>query len=256
MNKMAEKVVAVMNEQEIDALIDDHYIGEAQTLTQGAEENILKLAEIRNRMTPEQQKRWQEIKKGFMRVKSLGGAETDPVTRVVSQLNSLSDGLAGISTSIKGSSTIGDNLVQIAKNLERAGIRDQEREKLEQNQVMIMASYLKKLHATLEHLTRANFDVHVVNQPLPGLDTVLNQMVNVLEGALIPIAEAINRQLNSDHAVWERLGEVAEVIKDLERKGILKAEKTTKTIAPFAPRSAKTAQPDLPPPLLPPEKKR
>ena len=36
MNKVAEKTVAVMNDEELKALIDDHYAGEAQTLTTGA----------------------------------------------------------------------------------------------------------------------------------------------------------------------------------------------------------------------------
>jgi hypothetical protein len=51
MNKIAEKVVAAMNAQELETLIDDHYRGEAQTLTTGAEQNLLKLAELRERMS-------------------------------------------------------------------------------------------------------------------------------------------------------------------------------------------------------------
>ena len=47
MNKMSEKIVAVMNDDELDRLVDDHYRGESQTLTTGAEHNLLKLAELR-----------------------------------------------------------------------------------------------------------------------------------------------------------------------------------------------------------------
>ena len=43
MNKLAEKVVAIMDDNELQAVIDDHYIGEAQLLTTGAEANLLKL---------------------------------------------------------------------------------------------------------------------------------------------------------------------------------------------------------------------
>ena len=49
MNKLAEKIVPVMNEDELESLIEDHYQGEAQTLTTGAEHNLLKLAELRGR---------------------------------------------------------------------------------------------------------------------------------------------------------------------------------------------------------------
>ncbi|WP_165986960.1 DNA repair ATPase [Streptomyces sp. YIM 98790] len=64
-NRLAEKVVPVMTEEEVEALIDDHYLAEAQTLTRGAEANLLKLAELRGRMTPEQAARWAEIKRAF-----------------------------------------------------------------------------------------------------------------------------------------------------------------------------------------------
>ncbi|MDF2696778.1 MAG: hypothetical protein K0S65_5161, partial [Labilithrix sp.] len=47
MNKLAEKIVAAMNDAEIEQLIDDHYASESQTLTTGAEQNLLKLAELR-----------------------------------------------------------------------------------------------------------------------------------------------------------------------------------------------------------------
>ena len=42
MNKMAEKVSAAMNKTELMQMIADHYQGEAQLLTSGAEENLLK----------------------------------------------------------------------------------------------------------------------------------------------------------------------------------------------------------------------
>nr|WP_245833816.1 DNA repair ATPase [Streptomyces aidingensis] len=64
-NRLAEKVVPVMTEEEVEALIDDHYLAEAQTLTRGAEANLLKLAELRGRMTAEQSARWARIKQAF-----------------------------------------------------------------------------------------------------------------------------------------------------------------------------------------------
>src|SRR5690606_29018550 len=79
MNKIAEKIVSAMTPDELETLIDDHYRSESQTLTTGAEQNLLKLAELRGRLTPEQAKRWAEIKAEFMRQRRLGGSETDPV---------------------------------------------------------------------------------------------------------------------------------------------------------------------------------
>ena len=82
MNKLAEKVVAAMNESELERLIDDHYASEAQTLTRGAEQNLLKLAELRGRQNDEQKARWSEIKEAFVRVQRMGGKDEDPVARV------------------------------------------------------------------------------------------------------------------------------------------------------------------------------
>jgi hypothetical protein len=67
MNKLAEKVVAAMTTDELERLVDDHYQGEAQTLTIAAEQNLLKLAELRGRQTPEQLERWTTIKREFVR---------------------------------------------------------------------------------------------------------------------------------------------------------------------------------------------
>jgi len=57
MNKMAEKISSVMNQEELLQLIEDHYLGESQLLTDGTEQNLLKLAELRGNMTPEQAER-------------------------------------------------------------------------------------------------------------------------------------------------------------------------------------------------------
>ena len=100
MNKLAEKVVAAMNDDELERLLDDHYAGEAQTLTTGAEQNLLKLAELRGRLTPEQAARWDEIKREFARVQLLGGTDDDPVARVTGQLNLLSEKMEGIGQAV------------------------------------------------------------------------------------------------------------------------------------------------------------
>ncbi|WP_184689986.1 DNA repair ATPase [Saccharothrix tamanrassetensis] len=95
MNKLAEKVVPVMNDAELMAVIDDHYLGEAQTLTSGAEANLLKLAELRGTLTPEQARRWDEVKAGYLRAQALGGSEDDPMSRAVGAVGLLADRVGG-----------------------------------------------------------------------------------------------------------------------------------------------------------------
>ncbi|WP_232370086.1 hypothetical protein [Xenorhabdus lircayensis] len=101
MNKLSEKVSAVMNAEEIRRIIDDHYLGEAQLLTSGAEENLLKLAEIRGTMTSEEAQRWQQIKRDFMRNKALGGDNADVGDRVVAQLADLVESVQALGSHSK-----------------------------------------------------------------------------------------------------------------------------------------------------------
>ncbi len=100
MNKLTEKVVPVMNDTELEALLDDHYVGEAQTLTTGAEQNLLKLAELRARMSAEQTRRWDEIKRAFARVQVAGGKDDDPVTRLTGHIAVLSERVEGVGQTI------------------------------------------------------------------------------------------------------------------------------------------------------------
>ncbi|MFI6483374.1 DNA repair ATPase [Nonomuraea sp. NPDC050663] len=103
MNKLAERIVPAMNDAELEAVISDHYLGEAQTLTTDAESNLLKLAELRGVLTAEQEARWRDVKQAFLRTRALGGAEDDPVTRAVGAIGLLADRVSEVGTAIRGS---------------------------------------------------------------------------------------------------------------------------------------------------------
>ncbi|MCY0933150.1 DNA repair ATPase [Streptomyces sp. H34-S4] len=100
MNKIAARIDPVMNDAELVALIDDHYAAEAQTLTTGAEANLLKLAELRGTLTPPQSTRWAAIKASHVRATALGGPDSDPLTRAVAALGLLADRVASVETAI------------------------------------------------------------------------------------------------------------------------------------------------------------
>jgi len=89
MNKLAEKVASALTDAELEVLVDQHYAAESQTLTSAAEVNLLKLAELRGRQTPEQAKRWEELKRGYVRVQTMGGKEDDPAVRVSGAIASI-----------------------------------------------------------------------------------------------------------------------------------------------------------------------
>lgn len=100
MNELAQRVQPVMNEAELTALIDDHYAAEAQTLTAGAEANLLKLAELRGTLTTEQAPRGVELKAAYVRTQALGGPEGDQLARAVAALGLLGDRIAAVETAI------------------------------------------------------------------------------------------------------------------------------------------------------------
>ncbi|KRG53119.1 DNA repair ATPase [Stenotrophomonas beteli] len=93
MNKLAEKISPVMNEDELQQLISDHYLGEAQLLTTGAEENLLKLGELRGVLDEAQAQRWAQIKRDFLRNKAMGADDGDVGGRVVAQLADIATAL-------------------------------------------------------------------------------------------------------------------------------------------------------------------
>lgn len=100
MNKIAQRVRPVMNDAERAAVLDDHYTAEAQTLTHGAEANLLKLAELRGTLTPEQADRWAEVRTAHVRARTLGGPDGDTLTRAVAALGLLADRVAAVESAI------------------------------------------------------------------------------------------------------------------------------------------------------------
>ncbi|MFM9925083.1 DNA repair ATPase [Variovorax sp. H27-G14] len=86
MTKLAGKITALMRDEELDALLRDHYRGEAQTLTTGAEENLLRLAQLLGSPTPEENARWKAICEEFVRQRKLGGGDVDGSQRIASSM--------------------------------------------------------------------------------------------------------------------------------------------------------------------------
>jgi len=99
MNKLAEKVRPVMNNQEIEQLLAAHYESEAQTLTSATEANLLKLRELLNWQTPEQAARWQQIKQTYC--DNLRNSGAGQLLQMLDKLESIAGGLSGIREVLK-----------------------------------------------------------------------------------------------------------------------------------------------------------
>ncbi len=86
MVRMASKLLPAMTEAEVEAIIDEHYLAESQSLTGAAEANLLKLDELRGRLDGAGRERWDDIVATFRRQQRLGGDDRDPTTRVVAAI--------------------------------------------------------------------------------------------------------------------------------------------------------------------------
>lgn len=96
MNRLAEKILPILEDQEVQAILLDHYRNESQTLTSDTEANLLKLRELLGILTESESLRWGEIKETFRRNQVTRGGEDDPAARVVAQLYTLGTGLDGL----------------------------------------------------------------------------------------------------------------------------------------------------------------
>ncbi len=199
MTKLAEKVVSAMNEEELQSLIDDHYLGEAQTLTSEAEQNLLKLKELRGQLTAEEEKRWAEIKQEYRRRKMMGGGDDDPVSRVAGPLSSLVQQMESLQTTMQNGSQLHMPLSDIRDAITRAVERIQEKG---------VASRGSGLNPELiEHLTDLAANGGARNgsnghDDMPKdderMEALLQRQTLMFEGALGAIRDLADTQLRSN----------------------------------------------------------
>ncbi len=101
MNKITEKVVTIMNDDELETLIMSHYEGESQTLTSGAEANMLKFKEVVNKLSEEEAKRWQEIKATFQKNQKLKAGGNNQTAQVVEGMTNITESISQVSQTLK-----------------------------------------------------------------------------------------------------------------------------------------------------------
>lgn len=195
MNKLAEKVSAVMNEQELIRLIDDHYQGEAQLLTTGAEANLLKLAELRGTLPDDSQERWEQIKRDFLRNKAMGGDDTETGNKLVAQLADLVEGVKSLESAAQASLAASPNPQSSSADQAQAIVAGMER--------------------IAETLSATAPNVEVVNKPVPGIDKVLTVLADTLENAILPLVKNMDKKLEIDLHTHDRMKDISNRLREL-----------------------------------------
>ncbi|MEC8811597.1 MAG: DNA repair ATPase [Pseudomonadota bacterium] len=199
MNKLAEKVTPVMTAQELEALLDDHYLGESQLLTSGTEANLLKLKSLRGVLSAEEAQRWEDIKGEFCRLKQIGGDEADVGVRVVSQLNAMAQGIDKAVTALaqKGSAPAAEGALQ------------------------------QSLQAIADAMHNMTTHVEVVNQPVPGIDLLLQGLTATVEGSIFPLVQAMDGKIDLDLKTHNKMAAISEQLRMLEAS-LLRLKHTTR----------------------------
>lgn len=205
MNKMAEKVSAVMTQQELLNLIDDHYLGEAQLLTSGTEANLLKLGELRATLTAEQKARWEAIKKEFQRQKQMGGDDADVGTKVVMQLHAMGEHLQAAAS-----------VLAQQNQPERQSLSQNLLSSFEKNQQQMAQVLERALQGFADGISRINQQVEVVNQPVPGIEQLLKTLADTLENSIYPLVRVMDGKLDLDLRTHDRMKQILEQIRSLD----------------------------------------
>jgi len=198
MNKMAEKINPIMNDAELQQMIHEHYIGEAQTLTSGAEENLLKLDELRGSLTEQSQQRWLEMKKEFMRINSLGGDGADGASQIANQMTIIAAGLNDIQQSVSGETLLSQNIEQLNKSVK---------------------GMWRVMH-------NASMEVNVTNEPITGVNEMFNKMARLFETSFMPVFQAMNHKLSLDQSIWD---ELQNLTADINKLGTVFKEQQAET---------------------------
>ena len=221
MNKLAEKVVAVMTTDEVQTLVDDHYRGEAQTLTSGAEHNLLKLAEMRGRLDEAEAARWAEIKKGYQRIKTIGGADDDPATRVVGSLSAVGDTLGTVGASVSGHlAALRKSVSEACEALERPApapapiqVTLSEPSAPAPSPTEGLGPVLRQLSKALDGLAKPELEVTIHNLAPPGVEELLAQQVAIIERTLVPLVKTSLEHLGEARAVEDKLDALLAALK-------------------------------------------
>jgi hypothetical protein len=202
MNRIAEKVVAVMNDEELEELILASYQNDAQTLTTGAESNMLKFKELAGRQTPAEAARWNDIKKTYTRnVKLRGVGDDDKFGQLLVELSTFSEGLDSIEKALQG------GLERMLEAQTRSGDEPTVKAALDGPTLDALRQGFERLHATLAEFKGAILDqanqpaappappeIQIVNQVPTSILGVLRSQFRLLEGGLVPLGQQSQEQ--------------------------------------------------------------
>jgi hypothetical protein len=210
MNRIAERVVAVMNDEELNELILANYQNDAQTLTTGTEPNMLKFKELTGRLTPEDAMRWDDIKRTYRRnVQLRGVGEDEKFGQMIVQLSGFSEGLNAIRRALDN----GLDRVLQAEAEKAGGDGPTLKTTFDEQSLAAMKGWIDELKSAYTEAARAAAaeehpqEIRVISKVPTSILSVLKHQFRLMQGLLTPI-------LKHARAQDQELGEIRQLIDD------------------------------------------
>lgn len=227
MNKMAEKVSSIMNQNELMQLIEDHYQGESQLLTNGTEENLLKLAELRGNMSDQQKARWAQIKEDFLRTKSMGGDDADGSVKIANQMVNLVDQLKTIQDSVSDSSEAAEKRLKDQNSFELKLAKSQHKYESEAS-IALLAS-LDKISGSLGQ--PSDTVVEIVNTPSDAIGNTLEILASSIENSIKPLILSMEKKMDIDLRTLENINDLTAKIDLIKAAASKSVTRKTTTVS-------------------------
>ena len=254
MNKMAESVVPIMNDEELGRLIFSHYENAAQTLTTDAESNLLKLKELLGIQSDLEKTRWADMKAAFGRnvvLRGVGG--DDPTAQIIAQMVSFGKGLDAIRDSLdSGVGHLIDRTRETSRIVQQAESSVSKREPvplISADQLENALEALEKLNSGLESISNAvassGIDMKKLLETVPERVALAKQADSIQRLPSTPVAMTENPEGESRRSITI-VNQVPRAVLDVIRTefGLMEAWmrffKTTKATTPNA-KELKTA---------------
>lgn len=193
MAKLAAKITPLMSDEELDLALRDHYRGEAQTLTTGAEENLLKLAHMIGDATPEEQARWTDIREAFVRRRKMGGDDADGTTRIANTVLDVARAIETLRPNGDAESAVKEGFARIDAALARL---------------------------------KPEVSVQAAPVDLGGIGSALEQMHASYEKVLLPLVNATYLKMKLDHSLWDEVKSIATLVQRMESNVVESAPKS------------------------------
>ena len=183
MNRIVEKLVPVMTKEEVLQVVMDGYHNESQTLTQGAEANFLKFKEMCNVLSVEEAKRLGFIRAEFVKLNSLGGADTDQVGKILMQFTNLNANInkaieAVLTRPVQSNQDIVGLKNQIATEFAEEHKRDLSTLKLLETQILTTRKLAAQLKAVGQEIKSASLNAIIAE--IQNHDVTSDDLITIL----------------------------------------------------------------------------